>query len=187
MVQNLDVKSVVIISAFRVHTLPFPTGCSFAFLFWGIQKELIWKCCLSISAIVSLKSYTSLYYDWSKWLSETRHLILSFLPTILAYLPWAQGIINITQEPALSFFKSFPWKCSTPLNGPANAVAVMFWTAALLQDKLSCAMCLSVDFLAQRLRGHECQLVTAIWKSLINFFTSRRWLLLKCHLPSFHP
>lgn len=128
-----------------------------------------------------------MYYDWSKWLSETRHLILSFLPTILAYLPWAQGIINITQEPALSFFKSFPWKCSTPLNGPANAVAVMFWTAALLQDKLSCAMRLSVDFLAQRLRGHECQLVTAIWKSLINFFTSRRWLLLKCHLPSFHP
>lgn len=80
---------------------------------------------------------------------------MSSLPTILAYLPQVQGIINITQEPALSFFKSFPWKCSTPLNGPANAVAVMFWTAALLQDKLCSARSLSADFLAQRLRGCE--------------------------------
>lgn len=95
---------------------------------------------------------------------------MSFLPTILAYLPRVQGIINITQEPALSFFKSFPWKCSTPLNGPANAVAVMFWTAALLQDKLCSARSLSADFLAQRLRGRERQPVMARWKSLINFF-----------------
>lgn len=149
---------------------PFIQSAASPFYFEELKKEVIWKCSLSFRAVISLKSYTSLYYGWSKWLSEIRHLILSFLPTILAYLPRAQGIINITQEPALSFFKSFPWKCSTPLNGSANAVAVMFWTAALLQDKLSCAMHLSVDFLAQRLRGHECQLVTAIWKSLINFF-----------------
>lgn len=45
----------------------------------------------------------------------------------------------------------------------------MFWTAVFLQDKLSCAVYLSVDFLAQRLRGHECQLVMVAWKSLINF------------------
>lgn len=75
------------------------------------------------------------------------------------------------KESALSFFKSFPWKCSTPLNGPANTVAVMSWTAVFLQDKLSCAMYLSVDFLARRLRGHERQLVMAAWKSLINFFS----------------
>lgn len=45
----------------------------------------------------------------------------------------------------------------------------MFWTAVFLQDKLSCAaVYLSVDFLAQRLRGRVCQLVMAAWKSLIN-------------------
>lgn len=43
--------------------------------------------------------------------------------------------INIAQA-ALSFFKPFPRKCSTPHNGPSNAVAVMSWTAAFLQDKL---------------------------------------------------
>lgn len=133
------------------------------------------------------QSPASLATVWSEWRSETGHLTLSFSPTILAYLPWVQGIINITQEPALSFFKSFPWKCSTPLNGPANAVAVMFWTAALLQDKLCSARSLSADFLAQRLRGHERQPVMARWESLINFFTSWYWLLLKCHLACFHP
>lgn len=102
-------------------------------------------------------SSTRLATASSEWRSETGHFTLSFLPTILAYLPRVQGIINITQEPALSFFKSFPWKCSTPLNGPANAVAVMFWTAALLQDKLCSARSLSADFLAQRLRGRERQ------------------------------
>ena len=98
---------------------------------------------------------------------ETRPLRL---PCLQFYLICheCRVIINIALEPALSFFKSFPWKCSTPLNGLANAVAVMFWTAALLQDKLSCAMCLSVDFLAQRLRGRACQLVTTAQKSLIN-------------------
>lgn len=131
-------------------------------------------------------SPTSLATVWSEWRSETGHLTLSSLPTILAYLPWVQGVINITQEPALSFFKSFPWKCSTPLNGPANAVAVMFWTAALLQDKLCSARSLSADFSAQRCRGCERQPAMARWKSLINFFTSWCWLLLKCHLPGFH-
>ncbi|EOB04165.1 hypothetical protein Anapl_00158 [Anas platyrhynchos] len=43
------------------------------------------------------------------------------------------------------------------LDGHGNGI--MFGhPSALLQDKLSCAMRLSVDFLAQRLRGHECQL-----------------------------
>lgn len=70
----------------------------------------------------------------------------------------------------MSFFKSFPWKCSTPLNGPANAVAVRFWTAALLQDKLCSARRLSADSAAQGLRGREHQPATATWKSLINFF-----------------
>lgn len=121
---------------------------------------------------------------------------MSFLPTILAYLPRVQGIINITQEPALSFFKSFPWKCSTPLNGPANAVAVMFWTAALLQDKLCSARSLSADFLAQRLRGRERQPVMARWKSLIFFFNllvqtasqvSPSWLLPPATLPLLIP
>ena len=102
-------------------------------------------------------SPTRLATVWSKWWSETGHFTLPFLPTILAYLRRVQGTINITQEPALSFFKSFPWKCSTPLNGPADAVAVMFWTAALLQDKLCSARSLSADFLAQRLRGRERQ------------------------------
>jgi hypothetical protein len=124
---------------------------------------------------------------WGEWRSEPGHLTLSFLPTILAYLPWVQGIINITQEPALSFFKSFPWKCSTPLNGPANAVAVMFWTAALLQDKLCSARRLSADFSAQRLGGRARQPVMARWKSLINSFTYWCWVFLKCHLPRFHP
>lgn len=58
------------------------------------------------------------------------------LSQILTYFQRLLVVINIAQELALSFFKSFPWKCSTPLNGLANAVAVMFWTAALLQDKL---------------------------------------------------
>lgn len=114
---------------------------------------------------VDHKALASLVAVWSERRSEPRHLTLSFLPAILAYLPRVQGIINITQEPALSFFKSFPWKCSTPLNGPANAVAVMFWTAALLQDKLCSARRLSADFLAQRLRGRERQPVMARWKS----------------------
>lgn len=113
---------------------------------------------------------TSLATIGSEWRSETGHLTLSFLPTILAYLPWVQGIINITQEPALSFFKSFPWKCSTPLNGPANVVAVMFWTAALLQDKLGSARSFSADFWAQRCRGREHQPIRARWKSLTHFY-----------------
>lgn len=145
------------------------------------------QACTSHLSVYLLTMKPHQFGDWSEWRSETGHLTLSSLPTILAYLPRGQGIINITQEPALSFFKSFPWKCSTPLNGPANAVAVMFWTAALLQDKLCSARSLSADFLAQRLRGCERQPVMARWKSLINFFTSWCWLLLKCHLPSFHP
>lgn len=73
---------------------------------------------------------------------------------ILTYLWRSLVVINIARQPALSFFKSFPWKCSTPPNGLANAVAVMFWTAALLQDKLGLRHApLSADTSRSKARG----------------------------------
>lgn len=104
--------------------------------------------------------------------------------------------INIAHA-ALSFFKPFPRKCSTPSNGPSNAVAVMSWTAAFLQDKLRHLTLVSLwtNFLliatqsthTPTHRGHHQQLLLATWKTLINISPLVARLLSECHLPNTGP
>lgn len=133
-----------------------------------------------------------LFYD--EWITSNVLLCSSLKAIWLIYGDCVA--INIAHA-ALSFFKPFPRKCSTHSNGSSNAVAVMSWTAAFLQDKLRHITLPSLwtNFLltatqsthTESHRGHHRQLLIATWKTLINISPLLPRLLSKCHLPNTVP
>lgn len=98
--------------------------------------------------------------------------------------------INIAQA-TFSFFKPFPRKCFTPHNGPSNAVIVMSWTAAFLQDKLT-HISLWNSSLPHNKQTHICSptqrprpaAVNSCLETLINISPLVVVLLSECHLPN---